>query len=182
MAAEQLPMDRIRPTRADQKTFDHLQATVLDQALADVKVWRSGYVMLVSAITAILALVGTQLASDIDWYWRLALTITLGAGVVLVATALVYTLRIDGGKTATNINLKQIVQEYNSVEMYWAQQAATALQQLDRSKKWAGRGAACCLVGLICVLWMTSTSSNSESTHPSTPNCSTTAPAATTTK
>ncbi|BCT77105.1 hypothetical protein SCMU_29470 [Sinomonas cyclohexanicum] len=159
------------------EAFQHLQGSVWEHALADVKVWRSGYVLLVSGVTGILAFVGTQLASGVAWYWRLALALTLGAGVILVARALIYTLRIGGGATATSINLPQIVQEYNSVEMYRAQQAATALEQLDRSKKWAGLGAACCLVGLICALWMTSATSSGMSPQQPSPSGGTTTPA-----
>lgn len=177
MTIGQPPPDRRRPTRADQHAFQHLQATALDQALADVKVWRSGYAVLVTGITAILALVGTQLDSDIAWYWRLLLTLTLGAAVLLVARALTLTLMIEGGKAATTINLQQIVQEYNSVEMYQAQRAGTALEQLDRSKKWAGWGGLCCLIGLICTLWMTSTTGDSENPEPPAPSTNTTAPA-----
>lgn len=178
MAAEQPPPNRRRPTRTDLEAFQRIQATVWDEALADVKVWRSGYAILVTAITAILALIGTQLDSGIVWGWRLALSLTLGAAVVLVGRALLFTLRIEGGKNATSINLDQIVRDYNSVEMYRADQAATALAQLDRSKGWAGWGAACCLVGLILTLWMTFTpgsSASPASSPPTSPTASATA-------
>ncbi len=144
-----------------------MQSAVLDKAMADVKVWRNGYATLVTAITAIMALIGTQLTSSVGAGWRLVLTLALGAGVVLVGRALTLTLRIEGGKAATTVNLQQIVQEYNSVEMYRAQQAATALEQLDRSKKWAGWGALFCLIGLICTLWMTSTPGSDKGPKPS---------------
>lgn len=175
MTAEQPPPNRRRPTRADQEAFQHIQATVWDEALADVKVWRSGYAILATAITAILALIGTQLDSGIAWGWRLALSLTLGAAVVFVGRALLLTLRIEGGKNATSINLDQIVKNYNSVEMYRADQAATALTQLDRSKGWAAWGAACCLAGLILTVWMTYTPNGGTSPAPSSPTSSPTA-------
>lgn len=161
-----VPPNRRRPSHADLRAFEDLQATALERALADARVWRNGYAVLGSGIGALLALVGARLDNDTPWPWRLALMVALGGGLILVASALWMTLTVEGGTKRTSLNLGRIVQQHNSFELYEADQAARALARIDRSKKWAVAGAALCFVGLLCTLWMTSPPSDAEPPQP----------------
>lgn len=158
MTLQPVPPDRRRPTRADQRAYERLQATALDRALADAQVWRNGYALLGSGVGAVLALVGTRLDNDTAWAWRLALTFTLGGGLLFVANALWMTLTVEGGKRGTSLNLQRIVQQHNSFELYQADQAAAAIKRIDRSKGRATIGGVFCFLGLLCTLWIASPS------------------------
>lgn len=167
---------RLRPTRADQLAFERLQATALDRALADARVWRNGYALLASGAGATTAFIGTQLDAQTHWGWRLALTLSLGGGLVAVAVALWMTLTVEGGRRATGLNLAETVQEHNSFEMYQAAQAGSALRRLDNSKRWAVVGALLCLVGLIATLWASQPAADAERPEPPAASATTTSP------
>lgn len=168
--------DRQRPTRADQDAFARFQATALERALADARVWRNGYATLGSGIGAILALIGTQLTDTTSATWRLALTVTLGGGLLLVARALWMTLTIEGGRRPTSVSLGPIVQRHNSFEMYQVDQADAAITRLATSKRWALAGGFLCFVGLLCTLWLSSPPDQPNPAPTSAPTASTSAP------
>jgi len=143
-----------RPSRADHRGFERLQASALSRALEDAKAWRSGYAMLAGGLGALLGFIGTQLQHDTSWAWRAALSFLLGGGLLCVAAALVMVITIEGGRRTVWLNLRDIVQNHNSLEAYQAQQAAAALARLDRSKGVAAVGAVLAFMGLIVTLWM----------------------------
>jgi hypothetical protein len=143
-----------RPSRADQRGFELLQATALTRALDDAKAWRNGYAMLAGGLSALLGFIGTQLDHDTSWAWRVALSILLGGGLLCVSAALVLAITVEGGRRTVRLNLREIVQAHNSLEAYQAQQAAVALVRLDRSKSIAAVGAVMAFVGLVVTLWM----------------------------
>lgn len=173
---EQLQPDRPRPTPEDHEAFKEMQSTVLKRALQDVKVWRSGYAILTSGVTILLTFIGTQLNDDVGVAWRLALTLSLGAGIVFLGVALIIILRIEGGKRLIDVNLEQIVTKHNSVEMYNVHQAGIARERLDRSKVWALCGALCCFLGFLCTLWISFSPATTDDSQTSISGTSTTAP------
>lgn len=146
--------DGPRPTRKDQKGFERLQAGLLDRSLAEARVWRNGYALLGSGFGAILALVGNRLDDATPWGWRLALSLTLGGGLVLLAVALWFVLTVEGGKQESRLDLRDVVRRHNSFELYQADQAAAAIQRTNVSKRWAFWGAALGFLGLLCTLWV----------------------------
>lgn len=150
------PPDRVRPTRADQDAFARFQASALERALADARVWRNGYAMLASGIAAVLAVVGTRLTDTTPWGWRLALSVTLGGALVMVARALWMALTVEGGRRAARLSLGPIVERYNSFEIFQVDQADAAITRLARSKRWALAGGLLCFVGLMFTLWVSS--------------------------
>lgn len=163
MDFETPPLDRRRPARADHDAFARFLASALERALADARVWRNGYALLASGIGAILALVGTRLTDTTPAAWRLALSVTLGGGLLLVARALWMTTTIEGGRRPTSVSLGPVVQEHNSFEMYQVDQADAAIIRLASSKRWALAGGFLCFVGLLCTLWLSSPGSEPNS-------------------
>lgn len=148
------PTGTQRPTRADHRAFQALQAMSLKRALDDAKAWRNGYAMLAGGLGALLGFIGTQLSDATAAGWRIALSVLLGGGLVCVAAALLLTLTIEGGRRSSRLNLRQIVATYNSVEAFQAAQAAAALARLDRSKMIAALGAVLAFAGLLVTLWV----------------------------
>lgn len=88
MELEPIPEGRQHPTRADQQAFERMQASVPEKVLADARVWRNGCALIGYGIGVLIALIGTRLTDTTPWCWRLALTLLLGGGLVLVAVAL----------------------------------------------------------------------------------------------
>lgn len=154
MTAGGQPVERVRPTRADQEAFAQYQSTVLDRVLADARVWRNGYALLASAIGALITLIGTGLTETTHWGWRLALSLLLGAALVLIAIALWFTLTIEGGRRPATLRLDEIVQQHNSFELYQADQAEAAVQRLNQSRRYAIGAATACFSALIATLWV----------------------------
>ena len=146
--------ERVRPTQADFKRFAHYESTVLERVLADARVWRNGYALLGTGIGALLTLVGTGLTETTHWGWRLTLTILLGLGLIAITRALWLTLTVEGGRRPTTLNLNEIVQQHNSFEMYLADQAATAVERLHQSRRYAIAAAGLCFLALIATLWI----------------------------
>lgn len=188
--------ERVRPTRADFKRFAYYESTVLERVLADARVWRNGYALLGTGIGALLTLIGTGLTETTHWGWRLTLTILLGLGLIAITRALWLTLTVEGGRRPTTLNLNEIVQQHNSFEMYLADQAATAVERLHQSRRYAIAAAGLCFLALIATLWISMplpntgpggattvspspTPSTTVSTSPSAPPVGGTSPSAT---
>jgi hypothetical protein len=167
-----------RPSRADQRGFERLQATALTRALDDAKAWRNGYAMLAGGLSALLGFIGTQLGHGTSWGWRVALSILLGGGLLCVSAALVLAITVEGGRRTVRLNLREIVQAHNSLEAYQAQQAAVALVRLDRSKSIAAVGAVMAFVGLVVTLWMPGKTDPAHLFPPTTHQPTTSAPSA----
>lgn len=172
MTNNELPRRGRRPSAADIEAFSKLQATALERAIADTRVWRNGYAMVASGMAVVVALVGTQLADTTSWQWRAALTAGLGIGLICIGVALWLTLTIEGGKKSTMLSLTEIVEKHNSFEMYQIDQADAAYQRLATSKWWAGVGAVLCLLGLLATLWLTTPATSLPAPHvsPSSPS------------
>jgi hypothetical protein len=174
-----------RPSRADQRGYELLQATALTRALDDAKAWRNGYAMLAGGLSALLGFIGTQLGHDTSWRWRVALSILLGGGLLCVSAALLLAITVEGGRRTVRLNLREIVQTHNSLEAYQAQQAAVALTRLDRSKSIAAVGAVMAFVGLVVTLWMPGKTDPAHRapppTHPPTTSAPSIAPSTTST-
>lgn len=168
-----------RPTRADLRAFEQLQATVLTRALADAKAWRTGYAMLAGGLGAFVGFIGTRLSGDTSTWWRIVLTILLGGGLLAVALALLLTVTIEGGRRAIGLNLRELVASYNSVEAYQVVEAAAALKRLDASKRVAAVGAALAFVGLLVTLWLPGPPADPAPKAPLSPATSCTSPAPT---
>ena len=66
------PADRRRPSHVDLRAIQELQRTVLEQTLADARVWHNGYTLLLTGTGAVLTLAASRLG-DASWKWRLAL-------------------------------------------------------------------------------------------------------------
>jgi hypothetical protein len=122
----------------------------------------------------LLGLVGDRLDEASPWGWRLALTLTFGTALVLIAWALWLALTIEGGYRIRTVNLAEIVELHNSFEMYEADQAAHAVARLGWSRRLAISASVCTFVGLLVTLWLPS--SADEAPTPPTPVTSTTTP------
>jgi hypothetical protein len=152
---EHRPADgRIRPSLADHQAWSQFQATALTRALEDAKAWRNGYAILAGGIGALLGLIGDRLSESTPWQWRLLLTVTFGVALALTALALWLVLTIEGGSRARTVNLREIVADHNSFDMYQADQAAAAVERLGHSRRLAAAGALFAFVGLLITLWL----------------------------
>lgn len=158
---------RKRPTPEDFRAFREFQNGAHGRMTEAAKVWRNGYAMLAAGLSAILALVGTQLADTTSWVWRLALMVLLGLGTALVGLALWLTLTIDGGRTPRSANLDEIVQQHNSFAAFQVAKAAAAQKRLVRSQRLAIAGAILGFLGLMTTLWMQPTPAQIPQPSPS---------------
>ncbi len=158
---------RKRPTPEDIRAFREFQNSAHGRMVEAAKIWRNGYVMLAAGLSAILALVGTQLADTTFWAWRLTLTVLLGIGIVLVGVALWLTLTIDGGRTPRAANLDEIIQKHNSFAAFQVAKAAAAQKRLAHSQRLAIAGALLGFLGLIATLWIQPPPATGPSPSPS---------------
>lgn len=118
------PEERRRPSHVDLRAIQELQRTVLEQTLADARVWRNGYTLLLTGTGAVLTLAASRL-EEATWTWRLALTVSLGGGILLLAVALWLVLTAEGGKHGPprGLSLDSILTTHGSVEAYRVDQA-----------------------------------------------------------
>ena len=151
------PEERRRPSHVDLRAIQELQRTVLEQTLADARVWRNGYTLLLTGTGAVLTLAASRL-EEATWTWRLALTLSLGGGILLLAVALWLVLTAEGGKHGPprGLSLDSILTTHGSVEAYRVDQAAQAQERIRRSQRWAWWGALAVFVGLMLTLWLPS--------------------------
>ena len=151
------PADRRRPSHVDLRAIQELQRTVLEQTLADARVWRNGYTLLLTGTGAVLTLAASRLG-DASWKWRLALTLALGGGILLLTVALWLVLTAEGGKHGPprGLSLDSILTTHGSVEAYRVDQAAQAQERIRSSQRWARWGALAVFVGLMLTLWVPS--------------------------
>lgn len=148
------PVERRRPTRRDHELFEDLQRSSSTRMKESSRTWRNAFAMLAAGLGALLGLVGTQLDAATPWCARLVLTLTLGAGVALVGIACWKTFNVDGGRRPVKLSLAQIVDEYNSVDQYFVEQAGAAQENLVFARKLATIGAVLGFVGLLTTLWI----------------------------
>lgn len=151
------PEERRRPSHADLRATQELQRTVLEQTLADARVWRNGYTLLLTGTGAVLTLAASRLG-DASWKWRLALTLALGGGILLLTVALWLVLTAEGGKhgPSRGLSLDSILTTHGSVEAYRVDQATQAQRRIRSSQRWACWGALAVFVGLMLTLWLPS--------------------------
>lgn len=149
------PEERRRPSHVDLRAIQELQRTVLEQTLADARVWRNGYTLLLTGTGAVLTLAASRL-EEATWTWRLALTVSLGGGILLLAVALWLVLTAEGGKHGPprGLSLDSILTTHGSVEAYRVDQATQAQERIRRSQRWAWWGASAVFVGLMLTLWI----------------------------
>lgn len=102
------------------------------QASADK--WQAGLAGFVSLVTAGLFLKGPETASDLEFGWRLTLTILLGGGLVAAVGGLWQALRAAAGD-AGRANLDDIVREYGGIDAMQVAQANAAARKLGSARK-----------------------------------------------
>ena len=151
------PADRRRPSHVDLRAIQELQRTVLEQTLADARVWRNGYTLLLTGTGAVLTLAASRLGNA-SWKWRLALTLALGGGILLLTVALWLVLTAEGGKHGPprGLSLDSILTPPGTVGSCRVEQAAQAQERIRRSQRWAWWGALAVFVGLMLTLWLPS--------------------------
>lgn len=149
------PEKRKRPSHEDLRAIQELQRTMLAQTLADARVWRNGYTLLVTGTGAVLTMAASRLG-DANWTWRLALTLALGGGILLLTVALWFVLTAEGGKYGPRrgLSLDSILTAHGSVQAYLVEQATRAQERIRRSQRWAWCGAFAVFVGLLLILWL----------------------------
>lgn len=133
------------PTAMDDlERFEEIVSTSVTRVQESAEKWRTGIASFVTILTAALILQGPDKAADLVVRWRLLLSLTLGAALLLIVVALWQALTAAAG-TPQASDLDTIRKKYGAVRTFEVVQARRAASRL----LWARRST---LAGLVLLL------------------------------
>jgi hypothetical protein len=110
---------RPRPvSAADRQAFDAMVQDALPTVRSMVVAWRTGLTAMVTLVTTGVVLTGRTATADLTLPWRVAVTLTIGAGLGLAIVGLWHTLAAEVGTRTRLHTLQDICYRYASVQAY----------------------------------------------------------------
>ena len=148
------PIGRPRPvSAADQEAFDALvkesSSTVRSMAAA----WRTGLAALITLVTTGIIVTGRTSAASLAVPWRIAVTLTIGAGLALAIVGLWHALAAEVGARTRLHTLDEIRSRYASVQAYQVGQATAAGRRLQAARALVAAALGLLLTGVLLTWW-----------------------------
>ena len=146
--------DRPRPVSpADREAFDALVKESLPAVRSMVAAWRNGLTALITLVTTGIIITGRTATTALAVPWRIAVTLTIGAGLALAIVGLWHTLAAEVGARTRLRTLDDIRAEYASVQAYQVGQAAAAGRRLQAARIVVAVALGLLLTGVVLTWW-----------------------------
>lgn len=147
-------MVRPRPvSAADRQAFDAMVDDALGRVRAAVVAWRTGLTGLITLITTGIILTGRKTTTDLTVPWRIAVTLTIGGGLVLAIAGLWHALAAEAGSRTRLRSLQDIRKDYGSVQAYQVGLAAAAGRRLQTARIFVAAALGLLLTGVLLTWW-----------------------------
>lgn len=148
------PTGRPRPvSAADQEAFDALVKESSSTVRSMVAAWRTGLAALITLVTTGIIVTGRTSATTLAVPWRIAVTLTIGAGLALAIVGLWHTLAAEVGARTRLHTLDEIRAQYASVQAYQVGQATAAGRRLQAARAVVAAALGLLLTGVLLTWW-----------------------------
>ena len=145
---------RPRPVSvADREAFDALAREALPTVRSMAAAWRTGLTALITLIFTGIILKGRTDTTNLALPWRIAVTLSISAGLALAIVGLWQALAAEVGARTRLHTLDDIRARYASVQAYQAGQAAAAGRRLQTARTLVAAALGLILAGVLLTWW-----------------------------
>jgi hypothetical protein len=145
---------------ADREAFDALANEALPTVRSMAAAWRTGLTALITLVTTGIILKGRTDTTSLALSWRIAVTLTIGAGLALAILGLWHALAAEVGARVKLHTLDDIRTSYASVQAYQVGQAAAVGRRLQTARAVAAAALGLLLAGILLTWWAPTTPSS----------------------
>ena len=148
------PAPQPRPvSAADKAAFETLVNDSLSSVRSMAAAWRTGLTALITLVTTGVIITGRTAASQLTVPWLIAVTVTIGGGLLVALAGLWTALTAEVGARVRVQTLDDIRAHYASVQAYMVGQAAAAGQRLELARKLVGVSLLLLVTGVLLTWW-----------------------------
>lgn len=138
---------------AEREAFTELVAASLPAVRASAQAWRTGLITLITLITTGIVIKGPATMSALPPGWRLAVTLTIGGGLLIAVVGLWQALTAEAGSRTQLQTLADIHTKHTTVLAYQVALANKAGRRLRWARSTVGIAITLILSGIILTWW-----------------------------
>jgi hypothetical protein len=152
-------------SRAEREAFASLVADSLPAVRASAQSWRNGLTALITLVATGIVIKGRDTTAGLSTGWRLAITLSIGAGLAVAAWGLWHALAAEAGTHTRLKTLADIHDQHASVAAYQVALASIAGRRLQTARNAVALSLALLLTGVFLTWWAPAPPASS-SPHP----------------
>jgi hypothetical protein len=142
-----------RAELAERDRFAELAAGSLASVRSSAQAWRNGLAAFLTLVITGFVVVGRSVTNDLSAGWRLGVTLSFGAGLVLALVGLWVTLAAEAGTDVRMRTLASIRAQHGTLTAYEVSLAAQAAARLRRGRQAVALALCGLLTGVVLTWW-----------------------------